>query len=187
MDATIDRGMNIVGEVGRKAQAEMGIKLENHYRVTARDPQGRLKWEDEFDNLVVTDGLNDSLDKHLKGASYSAAWFLGLTASAPVIAASQVMGNHAGWTEVIAYDEAARQTLKLGSVTAGAVSNSASKAVFTISTNSIGVGGAFVTSGSLKSGSIGILYGVGEFSAGSKMLSASDTLTITTTFTAASA
>lgn len=96
MDATIDRGMNIVGEVGRKAQAEMGIKLENHYRVTARDPQGRLKWEDEFDNLVVTDGLNDSLDKHLKSASYSAAWFLGLTASAPVIAASQVMGNHAG-------------------------------------------------------------------------------------------
>jgi hypothetical protein len=162
-------------------------KLSTHYRVECHDRDGNLKWTDEFDNLVVTAGLNDSLDKHFKGSGYTAAWYVGLAGSSPTFAAADTMASHGGWTEVAAYDEAARQALTLGSVSGGSVSNAASKAVFTISTNSTVIGGAFVASVNTKSGSTGILYGGGAFSGGNRTLNDDDTLSITVTLTAAAA
>jgi len=166
-------------------QATLARSLSTHYHVVARDPQGNVKWTDDFDNLVVNAGLDDSLDKHLKGSSYTAAWYVGLTDGTPSFAAGDTQSSHAGWTEVTAYDEGARQTLTLGTVSSQSVDNSASKAVFTIDTNDTTVGGAFITTTNTKGGSVDTLYGGGAFTAGDKTIDDDDTLTITVTCTAA--
>lgn len=178
-------------EVEAQAQAQAGgiasplqRNLSVHYKVEAFDPDGNLKWVDEFDNLVVNVGLDDSLDKHLKGSGYTAAWYVGLTDGTPTVAAGDTMASHVGWVEVTAYDEAVRQTLTLGAVSGQSVDNSASKAVFTISTDSTTIGGAFVTDSSTKGGSTGTLYGGGAFTAGDKSLDDNDTLNVTVTCTA---
>lgn len=154
------------------------------YEVVAHDRHGNELWRESVPNLVTTAGLNDSLDKHFKGASYTAAWYVGLTGSSPTFAAGDTAASHSGWTEVAAYDEANRQTLTLGSISAGSVNNSASKAIFTISANSTTVGGAFLISNNTKSGTTGVLYGGAAFVA-DRTLNDDDTLTITVTLTAA--
>lgn len=180
--------MTATASAGRGAGVGAGMVRSTHYRVEAFDKHGNLKWVDEFDNLVVTVGLNDSLTQHFKGSSYTAAWYVGLTDGTPTFAAGDTMdGAHAGWTEVTAYDEAVRQTLTLGAVAAGSVDNSASKATFTISTNSTTVGGCFIVTNSTKGGATGTLYSGGAFSAGDKSLDDDDTLAVTVTLTAAAA
>ena len=171
---------------GAKGPVDVGtIQLGTHWRFECRDRDGRLKWEDEFDNLVVNAGLDDVLDKYLKGSSYTAAFYVGLTDGTPTVAAGDTMASHGGWTEVTAYDEAVRQTLTLGAVSGQSVSNTASKATFTISSDDTTIGGAFVTTDSEKGGSGGTLYGGGVFTAGDKTLDDDDTLTVTVTLTAA--
>lgn len=162
------------------------IALENTYEVECFDSEGNLKWSDVIHNLVTTAGLNDILDKYLKGSTYTAAWYVGLTSGTPTAAAGDTMSSHAGWTEIADYSESVRQTLTLGSVSGGSVSNTASKAVFTINGTAT-VGGAFVVSNSTKSGSTGTLYGVGAFTGGNKGVSSGDSLSLTITLTAAAA
>lgn len=158
-------------------------QLSTHYKVECFGPDGRLKWAEAFDNLVVTEGLNDSLDKHLKGSGYTAAWYVGLTAGSPAFAAGDTMSSHAGWTENQNYSEAVRQTLTLGAVSGGSVDNSASKASFSINATAT-VGGAFVTSNNTKGGTTGTLYGGGAFSGGNRSVVNGDTLNVTITATA---
>lgn len=187
----MDMGQSVELEFGGGAKAgaamEGGKGLKTHYKIEAFGPDGTPLWVEEFDNLVVTAGLNDSLDKHLKGSTYTAAWYVGLTDGTPTPNAADTMASHAGWDEVTAYDEANRQTLTLGSVAAGSVDNSAGKATFTVSANGTTIGGAFVVSNNTKGGSTGTLYGVGAFSGGDKTLSDNDTLQVTVTLTAAAA
>jgi len=175
------------GAVRRLAGVRLGFGLSTHYLIECFDKHGRLKWREEFQNLVVNAGLNDNLDKYFKGSSYTAAFYVGLTAGTPTFAAADTMSSHAGWTEVTAYDEAARQSLTLGTVASQSVSNSASKAAYTISTNGTVIGGAFVTTSNTKGGTTGTLYGGGAFSGGNKTLDDGDTLNVTVTLTAAAA
>lgn len=159
--------------------------LENYYEIECRDKNGNLKWVEKFTNLVTIEGLNDSLDKHLKGSNYSAEWYLGLTGANPVFAAGDTMASHAGWTEVTAYSESTRPALVFGSVAAGSVDNSASKASYTVNADNTQIGGAFIVSNNTKGGTSGILYGGGAFAGGNKTLSNGDTLNVTITCTAA--
>lgn len=158
-------------------------QLGTHYKVECiRD--GKVIWTDEFDNLVVNAGLDDSLDKHLKGSGYTAAWYVGLASSSPTFAAADTMGSHGGWTEVEDYDEATREALTLGTVSGQSVDNSASRAEFTINAT-VTVGGAFVTSVNTKGGTTGVLYGGGAFSGGNRAVVDNDVLRVTITATAA--
>lgn len=166
---------------------QQGRLMENTYLVECFDKDGNLKWSDTFTNIVVTAGLNDSLDKHLKGSAYTAAWYVGVTTSAPTPNAADTMASHAGWTEYTNYSESVRQTLTLGTVSAGSVDNSASKATFSINGAGGTCGGAFVTTDNTKSGSTGTLYGVGAFSGGDRAVTSGDTLNVTVTLTAAAA
>lgn len=177
MDENRKTELRVSAAARRKAKLTGGKRLSTHYKVECFGKDGVLKWTDEFDNLVVTAGLNDSLDKHFKGSNYTAAWTVGLTDGTPTFAADDTMALHPGWVEVTAYDEGERQTLTLGAVAAGSVNNSASKATFTINTNATTVGGAFICMGA-------ILYGGGAFTAGDKSLDDDDTLAVTITLTA---
>lgn len=169
---------------GAGARIEGRVALKTHWVVECHDPDGKLLWRDEFDNLVVNVGLDDVLDKYLKGSAYTAAFYVGLTDGTPTVAAGDTMASHAGWVEVTAYDEAVRQTLTLGSVSGQSVDNVGNEATFTISANGTVIGGAFVTTNSTKGGSTGTLYGGGAFTAGDKTLDDDDTLQVTVTLTA---
>lgn len=168
-----------------RKDVSMNRGLKTTYHVKAYDPQGNLKWADDFENLVVDEGLDDSLDKHLKGSSYTAEWYVGLTDDSPTADAGDTMGSHSGWSEVTDYDEANRQDLTLGSVSGQEVDNNGNEATFTISANNTVLGGAFIVSDDGKGGTSGILYGVGAFSQGDKILDDGDTLVVSVTLTTA--
>lgn len=177
---SVHAGLDAVGGLGA------GRMLKTSYKLEAFDKDGNLKWVDEFDNLVVNEGLDDSLDKHFKASGYTAAWYVGLLDSSPTVAAGDTMASHAGWSEITDYDEATREDLTLGSVSGQSVDNSASKASFSINA-SVTVGGAFVTTDNTKGASSGTLYGGGALSSGDRSLISGDTLNVTVTLTAAAA
>jgi len=157
------------------------IALENYYQIECIGPDGQVKWTDEIKNLVVTAGLTDLLNKYFKGSGYTAAWYVGLTDGTPTVAAGDTLASHSGWVEVSAYD-GDRKALTLGTVSAGSVNNSDSKASFAISGTAT-VGGAFVCTAA--TGTSGTLYGAGAFSGVDKPVDDGDTLNVTVTLTAA--
>lgn len=171
-------GLSAVGGI------RQGRTLSTHYKVECIGADGQVKWVDEFDNLVVNAGLDDSLDKHLKGSTYTAAWYVGLTDDTPSFAAGDTMSSHVGWVEAEGYSEGTREALTLGTVSGQSVDNSASKASFSINATDV-IGGAFITSVSTKGGTTGILYGGGAFTEGDRSVVSGDTLNVTVTFTAA--
>ncbi len=147
---------------------------------------GEVVWVEDGFNLIVDTGINDALDKWLKGSTYTAAFYVGLTDGTPTAAAGDTMASHAGWVEVTDYAEAVRQTLTLGAVAAKTVNNSASKAAFTINGTTT-VGGAFLTTNSTKGGSTGTLISVKAFTGGDRAVAADDVLNVTVTVTGSSA
>ena len=171
-------------DVIRGGQAGGDLKLSGRYEVECFGQDGKLKWKDEIQNLVTNAGEDHALDSTLAGGTQITSWFVGLTDSAPTTAEGDTMSSHAGWTEVTAYSEAARQAFTAGTVSGQSVDNSASKAAFSINGTAT-VGGAFLVSNSTKSGTTGTLYSVGAFTGGDKPVSDGDTLNVTLTFTAA--
>lgn len=178
-------GLAMSAIANRKASIIMPIKIGNRYFAECRGPDGELKWRDFVSNLIVDVGLDDILDKYLKGSNYTAAHYMGLIDGSPTVDPGDTMGSHAGWTEVTAYDEAVRQTVTWGAVSGKSVDNSGSPAVFTISANNTTLGGLLLSTNSTKGGSSDILYGAGPFDAGNKIIDDNDTLTITVISTGA--
>ncbi len=160
------------------------IHLGDMFEVECYDKHGNLKWIDTIKNLVVNVGLDDSLDEYFKGSAYTAAHYCGLTDGTPTVAAADTMGSHAGWTEVVAYSETTREAMVWGAVASQSVDNSGSKASYSINANSTTIGGAFISTDDTKSGTTGILYGGGAFTAGDKSLDDGDTLNVTVTASA---
>jgi hypothetical protein len=158
------------------------VAMETNYEVVCRDKDGNEKWTAHIHNLVVTAGLNKLIDACFKTGLASPAWYLGLKSTGTPLAAD-TMSSHGSWTELTAYSEAARPTWTPGTVSAGSVSNSASKARFTAN-GSMTVLGLFMTDNATKSGTTGTLYGAGDFSEGSRTMVSSDTLDVTATVSA---
>lgn len=160
-----------------------GISLSGQWSVSCvRD--GVEIWREEIHNLVVDTGLNDVLDKYFKGSNYSAAHYVGLADGTPTPAAGDTMASHAGWAEVTAYDEGTRPAFTPGTVSAKSVSNSASKAEFTIS-GAATIGGAFLTTNNTKGGSTGTLVSVAAFTSGDRSLQDGDVIQVQVTYTGA--
>ena len=162
------------------------VDLEDFFVIECVDKNGKRKWIETIENLVVTAGLNDILDKYFKGSTYTAAHFVGLTAGTPVFAAGDTLASHSGWTESTVYSEATRPAYTPGTVSAGSVDNSASKAAFSINPSGT-VGGAFIATNSTKGGTTGTLYGGGAFAGGNRAVVSGDTINVTVTATAAAA
>lgn len=175
--------------------------MRNRYTFECRDAAGNLRWADAIDNLVTNEGLNDWLDKYLKGSSYTAAWYVGLISSTDfgaiqsgdtavgirIEASGSGSATGAGsnqWEELDDYTEGVRQTLTLGTVASQSVDNSASKASFSINAT-VTIKGGFVASNSGKGSGAGVLLGAAAFASERSMFSG-DTLNVTVTLTAAS-
>ncbi len=193
-------GDGIVADVGMQGSLDARealrsqLSLSTIYRVECYDRDGHLKWIEEVPNLIVNEGLDDVLDKYLKGSSYTATWFVGLIDNASFdvlgieddaagIVQATTSGSN-GWLENTDYSEGTREALTLGSVLAQSVDNSASKASFSI-TATVTINGAFVISNSTKAGTTGVLYGEASFSS-ARAAANGDTLNVTVTLTSAS-
>ena len=158
--------------------AALTLGIGHHYRIVCRGADGQIKWVEEVDNLVVTAGRNDILDKYYKGSTYTAAHYVGLK-SAGAVNAADTMASHAGWTEVTVYDEAVRATITWGTPASGSVDNSAAVDVFTMS-DTVTVAGAFVTTVNTKGGTTGTLVGAADFSVSRSVID-NDVLEVTVT------
>jgi len=180
----LTNGMTADGGLKMKEDNNVDLRLKNTWEVVCKGSDGKEKWRELNDNLIVTVGLNDLLDKYFKGSGYTAAWYIGLKGTGTALAAD-TMSSHSSWAVDANYSESVRQTLTLGTPSAGSVSNSASKATFSINGTTT-IYGAFLTSSNTKSGTAGTLYGVVDFGSSRAVISG-DTLEITVTLTAASA
>jgi hypothetical protein len=177
-------GMQITSIAAFNAAILSGAVLKQTWEFVARDKNGKVKWTERMENLITNVGLNfwlDALTTNLSAQNY----YVGLTDGTPTTAAGDTMSSHAGWVEVTAYDEAARQTLTLAAASSQA--RAGTPVVFTISTNGTTIGGGFITTVSTKGGTTGTLLAVGAFTAGDKSLDDNDTLTVTPTLSLASA
>lgn len=177
--------VSVMANLITNQRAKISLKIGHRYDVECFDSNGKLKWVDYIDNVVVNVGLDEILDKFYKGSTYTAAHYVLLTDSTPTVAAGDTMASHAGWTEDQNYSEGVRQTLTMGTVSGQSVDNSASKASFSIN-GSTTIGGACVTTDNTKGGTSGILIGGAAFTGGNKTVGSGDTLNVTVTAQAAS-
>lgn len=167
-----------------------GAKATGKYTVECYDKDGNLKWVAETPNLVVNVGLQYMAGVALTSTAQTTSWFVGLYGSGATNspAAGDTMSSHAGWTEVVAYSEATRVAANFAAATnanPSVVTNTSNKAVFTINGTTT-VGGAFLTSGSAKSGTAGTLFSAADFAApGDRSVVSGDILNVTYTFSLA--
>lgn len=167
-----------------------GAKATGKYVVECFDKDGNLKWVAESKNLVVNVGLQYMAGVALTSTAQITAWYVGLygAAASNNPAATDTMSSHIGWTEVTAYSESTRVLANFAAATnanPSVVTNTASKAVFTINGTTT-IGGAFLTSGSAKSGTTGTLFSAADFSSpGDRSVVSGDILSITYQFSLA--
>jgi len=165
-------------------------KATGLFEIKCHDKDGNLKWEAQSKNLVVNVGLQYMAGSALTSVTQITTWYLGLygAGASNTPAAGDTMSSHAGWTEVVAYSNATRVAATFVTATAAnpsVVTNSASPATFNINGTTT-VGGAFLTSGSAKSGTTGTLFSAADFgSPGDRSVVSSDTLSVTYTFSLA--
>ena len=165
-------------------------KATGLFEIKCHDKDGNLKWEAQSKNLVVNVGLQYMAGSALTSVTQITSWFLGLygAGASNTPAAGDTMSSHAGWTEVVAYSNATRVAATFVTATTAnpsVVTNTASPATFNINGTTT-VGGAFLTSGSAKSGTTGTLFSAADFgSPGDRSVVSSDTLSVTYTFSLA--
>ncbi len=144
---------------------------------------GKTIWRETYANLIPTGGCTKILDATFVTGLASPLWYVGLISTGPTFAAGDVMGGHAGWTELTNYSQTSRPQWTPGAVSSGSVDNSASKASFSI-TSGATLTGAFLTDSNTKGGTTGTLYGEGAFASGDQAILGGDVVNITVTLTA---
>jgi hypothetical protein len=180
MKGKIRFGDRCSGFMETNQKSKSGIKVGGRFIAECYGKDGKLKWRDTIDNLVVTVGLQHILDVVFSAATQTDPWYVGLTDSTPTVAAGDIMTSHAGWVEITDYT--GNRKAYVETRTAQTESNSSSKASFAIN-NTVTVGGAFLVSD--DSGTAGILLCGGAFTGGDKSLSNGDTLNVQYDFSAA--
>jgi hypothetical protein len=135
-------------------KARIGFK----YLFQCYDAQGRLKWEDTALNLIPDEGRDYIMAAALTGGSQFANWFIGLYEGAHVPAVGDDMaGFPATATEIIAaYSSATRPALTPDVISGGVFINDAAPSIFAFTAEKT-VRGGFISSGSVKGGTTGIL------------------------------
>lgn len=160
------------------------------YQVECYDREGNLKWIDTYRNLVTNQGKTDNLTQYFKGATYTAAFYLGLVdgATTPTFNASDTAASHTGWTENQSYSNTTRVSAVFGTPSAsGGGAGSAgtgtvvtSAAVFNINASAT-MAGTFLTTSNTKGGTAGVLFSAGAFTGGNRTVVNGDTLNVTYT------
>jgi hypothetical protein len=170
----------VSGDISRDAVQTEALNATGVYTAECYDSEGNLKWSDTVENLVVTVGKNDLLDKYFQASAYTPTWYMGLVSgnTAPTYAATDTLASHAGWTELAAGTAYTGNRITVGWSAASAGSKTSTTTAFPIiATNT--VAGCLMTN--VNTGTSGILYSAGSFTGGNKSVSSGDTLNVTYT------
>lgn len=159
------------------------FKIGGTFEVQCYDVCGNLKWEDTAKNLVTNVGLNHILDVVLHGTTAVSPWYVGLK-NTGTPAAADTSASHSTWTENTNYT-GNRQEYVEAAASSQSTTNSASKASFSITSDSQTIAGAFLDSAA--TGTAGTLLCVADFTGGDKACDNGDTLEVTYTISAADA
>ena len=143
-------------------------------------------WEQK--NLCTDEGLTYLLDVGFSGASGVSPWYVVIFQDDHTPAAADTYATP-GFTECTLYDESTRPTWIEAGVSSKTITNSASKATFTISGTTVIYGAALVGGGTAPStkgdtSGGGTLYNESKFSS-SKAVEDDDVLKVSITLTAA--
>jgi len=162
---------------------ESGFKVGGVFEVECFGPDGKLKWKDTAKNLVTNEGLDHILDVVLHGETAVSPWYIGLK-NTGTPAAGDTLASHGTWTENTNYT-GDRQEYVEAAASSQSVTNSASKASFSISVDSQTISGAFLAGAA--TGTSDTLLCVADFTGGDKSADNGDTLEVTYTISAADA
>jgi hypothetical protein len=140
------------------------LNFQGRFHVEHRDRDGKLKGKYSFHNDVTNIGKDTILGVmfHDVSAIASTGWYIGLINSDSYTGtnAADIMSSHAGWTYFTSHDST-RQQWGPGASSGQTVTNAVA-ATFDINGNGT-VKGIFVTTGSAKDGTSGVLWSTGLF------------------------
>ena len=182
-DATVVRGAGNQESVG----------LEGVYTAQCYDAQGNLKWVDDIHNLTTNVGRANMLDSYFAntGGGAIVMGLMGASGGSSVPAYTDTQASHAGWLEVGGANaptySGTRKTPAFSAATSANPSVLATSAAVVFSMTSSGtVYGAFINVGgsSTIDNTTGVLFSAGNFTAGSKTVTAGDTINVTYTLSA---
>ena len=175
----------VAGDVERKTGFVEGLSSGGVFTVTCVDKDGHEKWVDIAPNLVVNTGLQSMNTQFFTGATYTAAWYIGLvngTSATTTFSGGDTLATHAGWTENADY-VGNRKSASFGAATLADpsnINNSASAASFTMNANAT-IAGAFLAN--VATGTSGLLFSAADFQApGDRTVVSGDVLNITYSF-----
>jgi len=187
-------------EITMQANASIpeGMGVDGYYHVECRDADGKLKWNEEFPNLVVAVGKQLMLDTLLRtsGTYTTVGPFLGLINNSTTFAAADTMSSKT-WTELTTYTvggsgvrgTAVFAAASSSGTTPSNVTTSTATAITYTMTGSATVYGCFLVTGtgavSTISSTAGTLYSEGNFST-AKTVTTGDTVSVTYSTTATS-
>ena len=157
------------------------------FDVICYDKDGNLKWEEHNPNRIVSVGLQYMAGTGLTNTAAVTTWYIGLITgpgASNTYAAADTMSSHAGWTEFTGYSTPATRGVPTFTAATNATPSVVTNATsVTYSINAAGtVAGAFLTSGSAKSGTVGTLFSESNFIGGDRTVIIDDTLLVTYTF-----
>jgi hypothetical protein len=191
-------GDHAVATLQANASIPEGMGVDGYYKVECRDADGKLKWNEEFPNLVVAVGKQLMLDTLLRtsGTYTTVGPFLGLINNSTTFAAADTMTSKT-WTELTTYTvggSGVRGTAVFAAAsstgtTPSNVTTSTATAITYTMTGSATVYGCFLVTGtgavSTLSSTAGTLYSEGNFST-AKTVTSGDTVSVTYSTTATS-
>lgn len=160
----------------------MGLSIDGLERKMFEGVDSVVLSVEEVENLIPTEGINYVLGAALTGVSPLSSWFIALfEANYTPVAGITAATFTSGATESTAYDESTRVAWVPGSISGGAVNNTASKAVFTMNATKT-IYGIGQLSASAKSATTGVLVSIARFAA-AKAVVDDDVLNVTSGIT----
>jgi hypothetical protein len=154
-----------------------GMEVHGRFSAKCYDKHGNLKWEEEFNNLVVTVGKNDMLDKYLAGSSWTTGTvYMGLKGTGTALAAD-TMSSHGSWTQLNI--TSARGSVTFSAASSGTKATSSAVSFAITAAGPTTVAGVYIVIGgtSGNTNTTGVLYSAGDFSV-SRSVVAADTLDV---------
>jgi len=183
-------GDKVEATVTRGAGSTEMFGLEGVYTAECRDAQGNLKWSDTIENLTTNVGRQSLLNSYFANTGGGAIVMGLMGVGTPAYTDTQ--SSHSTWLEVGGANaptySGTRPTPTFSAATNAnpSVLSTSAAVIFTM-TGSGTVAGAFINIGgsSTIDNTTGVLFSAGDFTAGSKTVTAGDTINVTYTLSAA--